>query len=101
MVIIGIGANVPASDGTPPLATARRAALQLGTLPGLYVRALSRWFLTDPIPPSGQPPYVNAVALLAVEPSVALPDPAGLLTQLQAIETRAGRVRGERNAPRP
>jgi 2-amino-4-hydroxy-6-hydroxymethyldihydropteridine diphosphokinase len=101
VIIIGIGANVPASDGTPALATARRAALQLGNLPGMRLHALSRWFLTDPVPPSAQPPYVNAVAVLAVQPSDAAPDPAVLLRRLQAIEAGAGRVRGERNAPRP
>jgi 2-amino-4-hydroxy-6-hydroxymethyldihydropteridine diphosphokinase len=101
MIIIGIGANVPASDGAAPLATAQRAMLELARLPGLSVRAVSRWFLTDPVPPSEQPPYVNAVAVLAVDPSAIPPDPAALLAQLQAIEASAGRVRGERNAPRP
>jgi 2-amino-4-hydroxy-6-hydroxymethyldihydropteridine diphosphokinase len=67
----------------------------------MRIQALSRWFLTDPVPPSAQPRYVNAVVVLAVEPAVAAPDPADLLTRLQAIETSAGRVRGERNAARP
>jgi 2-amino-4-hydroxy-6-hydroxymethyldihydropteridine diphosphokinase len=64
------------------------------------LRALSRWYLTEPIPPSGQPPYVNAVAALGVEPPNTEPDPAALLAMLQAIEADAGRMRGERNAAR-
>jgi 2-amino-4-hydroxy-6-hydroxymethyldihydropteridine diphosphokinase len=101
MILIGIGANLPGPDGTSPVATVRWAAVQLDCLPGLRLRALSRWYRTDPIPPSGQPPYVNAVALLAAEPPAASPDPADLLARLQAIEAQSGRVRGERNAARP
>jgi 2-amino-4-hydroxy-6-hydroxymethyldihydropteridine diphosphokinase len=100
MILIGIGANLPGQDGAPPLATARWAAAQLHTLPGLQLRELSHWYLTDPIPPSGQPPYVNAVAVLHAKLPASAPDPADLLAWLQAIEARAGRVRSERNAPR-
>jgi 2-amino-4-hydroxy-6-hydroxymethyldihydropteridine diphosphokinase len=100
MVLIGIGANLPGPDGASPLDTARRAAAQLDALPGLRLRALSRWYLTDPIPPSGQPPYVNAIACLMAEPTATEPDPAELLGWLHAIEVHGGRVRGAPNAPR-
>jgi 2-amino-4-hydroxy-6-hydroxymethyldihydropteridine diphosphokinase len=100
MILIGIGANLPAPDGATPLEAARRAAAGLDSLPGLRLRALSRWYLTDPIPPSGQPEYVNAVAVLQVELPNAEPEPSVLLATLQAIEAEAGRVRGEPNAPR-
>lgn len=100
MILIGIGANLPGPDGAAPLATARWAAARLDALPGLRLRGLSRWYLTEPVPPSGEPPYVNAVALLGIEPATAVPDPADLLVSLQAIEARAGRRRGERNAAR-
>jgi len=100
MILIGIGANLPGPDGAAPLATARWAAARLDALPGLRLRGLSRWYLTDPVPPSGQPPYVNALALLGTGPAAAPPDPADLLAWLQTIEARAGRVRGERNAAR-
>jgi len=69
-------------------------------LAGLRLRGLSRWYLTDPIPPSGQPPYVNAIAVLQVEPGGVEPDPGDLLATLQAIELQAGRVRGVPNAAR-
>jgi 2-amino-4-hydroxy-6-hydroxymethyldihydropteridine diphosphokinase len=100
MVLIGISANLPGPDGASPLDTARRAAAQLDALPGLRLRALSRWYLTEPIPPSGQPPYLNAIACLITEPTATEPDPADLLGWLQAIEVQAGRVRGEPNAAR-
>ncbi len=100
MILIGIGANLVGPDGSPPLATCQRAAAALDGLPGLRLRALSRWYLTDPVPPSGQPSYVNAVAVLRAERLSADPEPGALLATLQAIEARAGRVRGERNAAR-
>jgi 2-amino-4-hydroxy-6-hydroxymethyldihydropteridine diphosphokinase len=100
MVLIGIGANLPGPGGASPLDTARRTATRLDALPGLRLRALSRWYLTDPIPPSGQPPYVNAIACLIAGPAAREPDPAELLGWLQAIEAQAGRVRGEPNAAR-
>lgn len=100
MILVGIGANLPARDGATPLETCQWAVRRLAALPGLRVDAVSRWYVTRPVPPSGQPPYVNAVARLAVEPGAAEPDPAQLLGTLQAIEAEAGRVRGERNAAR-
>jgi 2-amino-4-hydroxy-6-hydroxymethyldihydropteridine diphosphokinase len=95
MILIGIGANLPAPDGAPPLATCRAAAAALDALPGLRMVGLSRWFRTAPVPPSGQPDYVNGVARL--RGSI---DPAALLAMLQAIEARAGRRRGARDAAR-
>ena len=79
---------------------ARWAAIQLDRLPTIHLRGLSRWYETEPLPPSGQPPYVNAVARLAVAAGTAEPDPADLLAWLQRIEACGGRVRGERNAAR-
>ena len=76
MIVVGIGANLPAPDGACPLEAARRAARHLDALPGLRLRALSRWFHTEPVPPSGQPFYVNAIALLGTEPAAAEPDAA-------------------------
>ena len=101
MILIGIGANIPRPGGGTPLDTARWAVERLDALPGLRLRALSQWYLSEPVPPSAQPPYVNAIADLAVVPGAAEPDPAVLLGWLQALEVEAGRVRGERNAARP
>ena len=96
MILIAIGANLPGPDGVSPLATCQQAAAVLAGLPGLRLAALSPWYETTPIPPSGQPPFVNGVALLE---GVA-PDPAVLLGWLHAIEARAGRERGQPNAAR-
>ncbi len=82
MILIGIGANLPGPDGAPPLETCRRAVIALGQLPGLVLKGLSRWYETEPVPPSGQPPYINGVAHLAANPGV------------------GGRVRGVPNAAR-
>jgi 2-amino-4-hydroxy-6-hydroxymethyldihydropteridine diphosphokinase len=79
------------------LQTARWAATQLDGLLGLRLRALSRWYLTEPVPPSGQALYVNGIALLVGGPEA---DPAALLAELQAVEAHAGRIRTEPNAAR-
>ncbi len=96
MILIAIGANLPDHAGAHPLATCRAAAEALRSLPGLRVTAISRWYASAPMPPSGQPDYVNGVARLEGEAA----DPAALLARLHAIEARAGRVRGEPNAAR-
>jgi 2-amino-4-hydroxy-6-hydroxymethyldihydropteridine diphosphokinase len=95
MILIGIGANLLAADGSSPLTTCRAAAAALDAIPGLRLIGLSRWFQTAPVPPSGQPDYINGVARLrgAAEPGV-------LLASLQAIEAQAGRQRSERNGAR-
>jgi 2-amino-4-hydroxy-6-hydroxymethyldihydropteridine diphosphokinase len=93
--LIALGANLPAQDGSSPRATCERALLHLASLPGLQLQARSRWFSTAPVPPSGQPRYINGVARLAGHIT-----PADLLTILQDYEARAGRVRGAPNAAR-
>jgi 2-amino-4-hydroxy-6-hydroxymethyldihydropteridine diphosphokinase len=99
MILIALGANLPAADGASPLATCRAAAEALRALPGLRLQALSRWYLAAPVlrpgAPPGQPPYVNGVARLEgwMEPGL-------LLARLQAIEARAGRLRAAVDAPR-
>jgi 2-amino-4-hydroxy-6-hydroxymethyldihydropteridine diphosphokinase len=100
MVIVAIGANLPGPHDTAPMETCRRAAAAMDTLPGLRLRALSRWYVTAPVPPSGQPLYVNGIAVLHVGPGASEPEPGRLLAALQAIEAREGRVRGEPNAAR-
>ncbi len=101
MILVAIGANLPQADGTPPLDTCRQAAALLDDLPGLRLRALSRWYLTAPVPPMpGSPDYVNGVARLEPRPGATAPSPEALLAGLQAIEARFGRARPYANAPR-
>ena len=95
MIVIAIGANLPAATGALPLATCRAAAESLRGLPNLRLVAQSPWYATAPIPPAEQPDYVNG----AVRLDGAI-DPAALLARLHAIEHQAGRVRGVANAAR-
>jgi 2-amino-4-hydroxy-6-hydroxymethyldihydropteridine diphosphokinase len=71
----------------------------LDSFPGIRLRGLSRWFLSAPMPPSGQPPYLNAVAALLVDLCEEV-DPAALLARLMGVETAFGRQRGRPNAAR-
>jgi 2-amino-4-hydroxy-6-hydroxymethyldihydropteridine diphosphokinase len=95
MILVGFGGNLPGHGGAPPRATLAWALGRVNALPGLGFRAVSRLWDSAPVPPSGQPRYVNAVAAYAGEA-----EPAALLAALNAIEAEAGRVRGERNAAR-
>jgi 2-amino-4-hydroxy-6-hydroxymethyldihydropteridine diphosphokinase len=100
IILISIGGNLPGRNGGTPLETCRQAVERLAAIPNLRLSALSPWYITEPVPPSGQAWYVNAVARLEVEAGAIEPDPAALLRALQAIEAQAGRVRGEPNAAR-
>jgi 2-amino-4-hydroxy-6-hydroxymethyldihydropteridine diphosphokinase len=95
MILVAIGGNLPGARGQAPLVACRAAAEALRSLPGLRMSAVSRWYETAPVPPSGQPNYVNGVVRLDGQA-----DPAWLLARLHRIERMAGRVRGERNAAR-
>jgi 2-amino-4-hydroxy-6-hydroxymethyldihydropteridine diphosphokinase len=99
IALIGVGANLPGPDGRPALETCRRAVDMLNSFPGMRLAGLSRWFRSAPVPPSGQPPYVNAVASLLADPGVMI-DPAALLARLVAVETACGRERSVPNAAR-
>jgi len=95
MILIALGANLPADDGATPLETCERGVRRLAGLPGLRLAARSTWHKTAPVPPSGQPDYINGVVRLEGKA-----DPAALLAALQAIETAFGRVRSVANAAR-
>jgi 2-amino-4-hydroxy-6-hydroxymethyldihydropteridine diphosphokinase len=97
VVLIGIGANLPGADGASPLETCEAAARAVAALPALRVHSISQWYETTPIPPSDQPNYINGVARFSLASAVA---PEQLLAELQAIEHRFDRRRGEPNAAR-
>lgn len=97
LVLIALGANLPAPDGASPLASCQRATAALDALPGLRLVALSRWYRTPPDPPlPGAPDFVNGMARL----EGCVEDPAALLAALHGIEAAAGRTRSFPNAPR-
>ncbi len=95
VVIVAIGANLVAPDGSPPLQTCVAASRAVGGITGLSNPVCSRWFSSAPVPPSGQPRYINGVVRLNGSVS-----PVALLEALQAIERSAGRVRLAPNAAR-
>lgn len=96
MILVALGASLPAPDGTAPRATCAAAAALLDALPGLRVISLSRWWESAPVPPMpGAPWFVNGVARLEGDMA-----PDALLDALQAIEARFGRQRPFPNAPR-
>ena len=94
MILIGLGGNLESARFGPPRDT---LAAALAALREKRIRILTRsgWYLTEPVPPSDQPWFVNAVVSVATK--LAAKD---LLILLQATERQFGRVRGEPNAPR-
>ena len=94
MILIALGANLPTEAHGPPEA-GLRAALAVMPEHGIKVVRRSRLYRSAPVPLSGQPWYVNAVA--AVETTHG---PRKLLAALLAVEARFGRVRRERDDAR-
>ena len=94
MILVGIGSNLAAPGFASPQATAEAALRELPSL-GIDIARRSGWYLSEPVPASDQPWFVNAVATV----DTAL-DPPGLLNALLALESRFGRRRGRRNAAR-
>jgi 2-amino-4-hydroxy-6-hydroxymethyldihydropteridine diphosphokinase len=88
---LALGSNL--GDRAAHLRAAREA---LDALPGTRVVSASTVEETPPLGGMDQPPYLNQMVL--VETTL---EPRELLEACQAIERRAGRVRGERWSPRP
>lgn len=87
---VALGANL--GDA---VASVRYAFDLLDQLPASRVVARSSLYRTAPVGVAGQPDYINAVAAL----DTLLP-PDELLAALLALETRQGRTRDFRHAPR-
>ena len=89
---IGVGSNL-----NDPVAQVVAAFDGLAALAGCRLYATSGLYWNPPMGPQDQPDYVNGVAGL-----LTTLEPQELLTQLQALETRLGRVRteGDRWGPR-
>jgi 2-amino-4-hydroxy-6-hydroxymethyldihydropteridine diphosphokinase len=94
VILVGIGSNLAAPRFTSPRDTVMAALARLPAI-GVRIAVCSSWYVSEPVPPSAQPWYVNGVA--AVETGLA---PARLLKALLALETRFGRRRSVRNAAR-
>ena len=87
---VALGSNVGDRQGY--LAAARR---ELAELPGTRIVGVSSLEETEPLGGLDQPWYLNQ--MVAIETSLA---PHELLSKLQSIESRHGRVRRERWASR-
>ena len=87
---IGLGSN---QGG--PRAQIDQAFAEIDGLPATRLAARSPLYRSAPVDAPGQPDFVNAVAAVETELSA-----AQLLAALQAIESRHGRDRPQRNAPR-
>ncbi len=96
MIVIAVGANLAADGFETPLATCEAAVARLAVEPSVTILARSRWYVSEPVPVSDQPWYVNG----AIRVSSTL-DAKALLERLHAIEAWFGRVRRVRNEPRP
>jgi 2-amino-4-hydroxy-6-hydroxymethyldihydropteridine diphosphokinase len=89
--LLGLGSNVGDRE-----ATLRAALDQIDALPNVRVAKRSEWHRAKPIGgPPGQGDFLNASAVI----ETTIP-PLPLLDELQDIESRHGRQRGERWAPR-
>lgn len=93
MILIGLGANLPTVEGGPRQTL--EAALRLMPVFGISPIRCSPFFSTPALAHTVQPPYVNAVAVVAS----AMPA-RDLLAALHRIETQFGRVRRTRWAAR-
>ena len=87
---IGLGSNL-----NGPIGQVRQALEALRTLPHTRLKACSPLYRSRPLGPPGQADYINAVADIDTK----LPA-LELLTALQWLENRQGRVRAERWGPR-
>jgi 2-amino-4-hydroxy-6-hydroxymethyldihydropteridine diphosphokinase len=90
VAFVGLGANL----GEPQVQV-RQALGALDAIPHTRVVRSSSLYRSEPVGHPDQPQFVNAVAQLETD----LPAER-LLAELQAIETRHGRVRSFANAPR-
>lgn len=95
MILVAIGANLPATEGGTPLEACEAAANAVRAIAGLRFIALSPWYRTAPIPRASQPDYCNG--MIRMEGEIA---PVTLLHCLQDIEHSFGRERREPNAAR-
>ena len=89
---IGVGSNLD-----DPVAQVRNALEALDGLPDTRLVTSSPLYSNPPMGPQDQPDYVNAVAAILTRI-----EPEPLLTELQALEHKLGRVRkdGDRWGPR-
>ncbi|MCH9696806.1 MAG: 2-amino-4-hydroxy-6-hydroxymethyldihydropteridine diphosphokinase [Gammaproteobacteria bacterium] len=85
-VYVGLGSNL-----ADPVAQVMAAKQALQSFPETELTRFSSLYSSPPMDASDQPDYINAVAEMRTQLL-----PKQLLTQLQSLETRQGRVREQR-----
>ncbi len=93
MIVIALGANLPSRAGAPR--ETLKAALDELSRSGVRIDAVSFYCVTKAWPDPADPPFVNAVARIATTLL-----PADLMELLHQVETKFGRRRAAKNAPR-
>ena len=94
MILIGLGANLPAPDGALPKKNLLKA-LEILKEKGVAIKAVSPFYKSAPVPYSDQPWFINAVA------RVETPLSAGeFLEILHHVEEKMGRTRRVKNEAR-
>lgn len=88
-ILVGLGGNLPFGTSSP--VDSLKGALADLQKHGVSVVACSPFYRSAPVPPSGQPDFINAVA--QVETSLSA---AKLLSLLHQIEAAYGRKRQDR-----
>ncbi len=94
VILIGIGANLPAYHHGSPKSTCE-AAVEALAGEGFTILRRSRWYRSAPVPPSDQPWFVNGVIMA----ETAL-NPTGVLEIFHRIEAAFGRTREVRGEAR-
>lgn len=93
-ILLAIGANLPNGHETP-LQTCQKAVELIKKSDDMTLLSVSHWYQSEPVPPSGQPPFINVVIKIKSALS-----PLELLTKIHIIENKLGRQRSYMNAPR-
>ena len=93
-ILIGVGANLPLTTQDGPLSTCQKALRKIQDS-GISVLSKSSWYLSEPVPVSAEPWYINGVILVSTDLK-----PNDLLETLLGIENLFGRSVGERLGPR-
>ena len=94
MILIGIGGNLPSKKFGSTLETLEKALQFIDAKVCTVVRC-SPWYRSAPVPVTGQPDYLNAVAEIAT-----LLPAQELLASLHDVEKQFERVRSVKNASR-
>lgn len=89
-VFVALGANLPDFAGNSPLSTCQTAISRMERRFG-RISAQSSWYLSEPVPRSDQPWFINGVIRVATELAS-----AEILAVLHELEHQAGRVRRRR-----